>query len=451
MPISSDIYGQLQQPAAFNPLAELATVQHLKALQNQNQLAALGFQDRQQAQSDQQTLRNALLGLGSNATDDQRINALKGTGLQAGFQQADTLQSSMLTRQKTGSEVSKNQAEAAFKQAETRAKLAEQHAQELAYVRTPEDVMAYAKYGEDNGLFQPGAAQRAMSKLQELGGNVEAFKQMAAQAAVPQVEQFKQQEEMARTKLQTDTQLKTNAATNQSHLQGIGIQQAGENSRSAANRQQALNLANRGVIHDTDAGTMLIDPRTAGAQPIVNPATGQPLGKPLKDIPASVNTAIVANTQSATKLQQAIDLLSGKNVGDPAKGGMTGDASATGFKGYLPNGLLNQPWVDPKGVDARAAVADIGSLKIHDRSGAAVTVSESPRLMPFVPTATDDNATVLKKLRRLQAEVGSESQALADTYSKDQGYKPNPVLARAVAGGTAAATGARPPLASFNR
>lgn len=59
---------------------------------------------------------------------------------------------------------------------------------------------------------------------------------------------------------------------------------------------------------------------------------------------------------------------------------------------------------DQGGVDARAAVADVGSQKIHDRSGAAVTASEFPRLMPFIPLMTDTPETIKKKLTRFQKE-----------------------------------------------
>jgi hypothetical protein len=91
----------------------------------------------------------------------------------------------------------------------------------------------------------------------------------------------------------------------------------------------------------------------------------------------------------------------------------------------LPDAIL--PRIDPLGVDARAEIADIGSLKIHDRSGAAVTISEAPRLMPFIPKSSDDPDTALKKLRRLKTEMQQAGMALAETYSEDQGYRPSPV------------------------
>lgn len=75
------------------------------------------------------------------------------------------------------------------------------------------------------------------------------------------------------------------------------------------------------------------------------------------------------------------------------------------------------------GVDARAGVADVGSLVIHDRSGAAVTVSEYPRLKPFIPFPTDDHETALKKLNRMRQIIAEETSAMQDFYTPDQGYR----------------------------
>jgi hypothetical protein len=74
-----------------------------------------------------------------------------------------------------------------------------------------------------------------------------------------------------------------------------------------------------------------------------------------------------------------------------------------GFQNNLPDALMQR--VDPTGVDVRAAVSDIGSLKIHDRSGANVTVSEAPRLKPFIPMSTDTPSTAKKKLNGLKSEL----------------------------------------------
>jgi hypothetical protein len=120
--------------------------------------------------------------------------------------------------------------------------------------------------------------------------------------------------------------------------------------------------------------------------------------------------------------------------------------NATGYKGYLPGAVLNR--MDPEGVDARAGVADIGSLVLHDRSGAAVTAAESPRLMPFIPLSTDDDKTVLKKLKRMREIAASEQLGLTETYSKDQGYKANPLVNKPAAAPEAALAG--PPIYATN-
>ncbi len=178
---------------------------------------------------------------------------------------------------------------------------------------------------------------------------------------------------------------------------------------------------------ETDAGIIAL-PKKPAAGPIVGRTVagpgGEVLGKPLKPLPPSVNEAIIGNAQSLYTLDKALKLLEGKDV-DSAKG----DKEATGWKGYIPQWALNR--IDEKGVDTRAEISDIGSLKIHDRSGAAVTVSESPRLMPFIPLATDPRDVAEKKVKRLMDEARRMQQGLTETYSKEQGYKPNPILEKA--------------------
>lgn len=80
--------------------------------------------------------------------------------------------------------------------------------------------------------------------------------------------------------------------------------------------------------------------------------------------------------------------------------------------------------LDPAGVDARAALADIGSQKLHDRSGAAVSAAESPRLMPFIPQVTDNSETAIKKLTRLKQEYLSNNSQIEAQFGPESGYQP---------------------------
>jgi hypothetical protein len=153
----------------------------------------------------------------------------------------------------------------------------------------------------------------------------------------------------------------------------------------------------------------------------------------LKQVPANINMAIIKNNQGVQQLSDTIKLLEQ-------------NPDATGFKGFVPGAILNR--ADPEGVNARAGVADIGSLVMHERSGAAVTASESPRLVPFIPLITDDNATALKKLKRMKKILEGEQQGLVETYSKEQGYKENPI--RGKAGEETSVTPQMPPMYANN-
>jgi hypothetical protein len=130
---------------------------------------------------------------------------------------------------------------------------------------------------------------------------------------------------------------------------------------------------------------------------VVHPGTGKPAIQP-KPVPsASTQKDIAENNVALQKIDAAIKLLD-KNPG------------SVGLQNYLGDTVMQR--ADPLGVETRAAIADIGSQKIHDRSGAAVTAAEAPRLKPFVPLATDTKASVAIKLKRFREEYEAMNRAL---------------------------------------
>lgn len=185
----------------------------------------------------------------------------------------------------------------------------------------------------------------------------------------------------------------------------------GNNLQREAARQQ--------VIESSD-GFSLVDKATGTVRPLVG-ADGKPLGPKLKDAPAAVQSAVISNATNLARAERALSLVQGKtlNAGTPSE--TKGDTAATGLKGFLPNQALNR--IDPAGVDTRAAIADLGSLVIHDRSGAAVTAAEFPRLAPFIPNEKDDRATAEKKLKRFVQVYRDELSALQSAYGPDTGYR----------------------------
>jgi hypothetical protein len=131
----------------------------------------------------------------------------------------------------------------------------------------------------------------------------------------------------------------------------------------------------------------------------------------LRPVPAPIARAIVENRQNLSKIDRALEAV---KLNPQAFGAANylGDAVTQRL-----NGKRGQ-----EGVDERAAVADIGSLIIHDRSGAAVSAAEFPRLKPFIPTATDTPATVKKKLEGLRAALAPMIDDLEGTYTPETGY-----------------------------
>lgn len=146
---------------------------------------------------------------------------------------------------------------------------------------------------------------------------------------------------------------------------------------------------------------------------------GAPASKnTLKPLPVHAQKSITGGAAALSKLDETIKSVEA--------------ADATGFKGFLPDVLLNR--ADPKGTTARANITDIGSLELHDRSGATITASETPRLLPFIPSIKDDKPTTLKKLKRMRDIQAEELEALQGTYTRDQGYREFKVPEKAVPG-----------------
>jgi len=177
---------------------------------------------------------------------------------------------------------------------------------------------------------------------------------------------------------------------------------------SALNRAQAerhfTTSQNTSQYIETDSGLVALPKKlSAGQSPVATPvlgANGEQLSKK-QNIPQYVVEGITNNAKSLASINAAIASL--KTTGD-----------AVGFKGYLPNSILNRAY--PEGTETRANISDVGSLVLHDRSGTVITASESPRLMPFIPLATDDTATVKKKLTRFKQAFEAENNNLTFAF-----------------------------------
>jgi hypothetical protein len=133
-------------------------------------------------------------------------------------------------------------------------------------------------------------------------------------------------------------------------------------------------------------------------------------GSKAPQIPQSILNKVSANDAAANKIDQALNLV----------GGIGKDAF--GYGGYAAQELGRNYFSSPENIAARAAVADIGSGILHDRSGAAVTISEFPRFKPFIPVAGDTADIIKTKLEHLKNAIDTETAAYKDNL-KNNGYQ----------------------------
>lgn len=142
----------------------------------------------------------------------------------------------------------------------------------------------------------------------------------------------------------------------------------------------------------------------------------------IKGGPADPNVKAAAKPLPSNASKQLSDNNSAMSAIDNALNISTGTPNAFGLLGGLAGSTtLTNNLADSKNVNGRAAIADIGSKIIHDRSGAAVTMSEAPRLKPFIPSAFDSPQVIKTKLSQLRQKLSEENEGLLNTYDA-QGY-----------------------------
>jgi hypothetical protein len=160
-------------------------------------------------------------------------------------------------------------------------------------------------------------------------------------------------------------------------------------------------------------------------------------GAALKPVPAAIQKAITGNKSSMTQIDQAI-------------ADIDSNPKALGFGNALAPDSVTQRLpgaAGSGGVGTRAGVANIGSLIIHDRSGAAVTASETPRLKPFIPSVTDTPEAAKTKLRKLKQVLENNNNEMDVVYGEGSGFRPM--------GGSQPSSGnapaKKPPLSAFQK
>jgi hypothetical protein len=393
MPIDAGIYGQIQQPQQFtppaNPLLSLVQAYQVKNLQAQSDQAERGL-----------TQENELARLYRGATSsdgkidrDKLIYGAADSGLGA---KIPALQKGFSEQDKASREAEKAQIEGFL---------------------AKHDVISRFM----GGVTDQASLDAVRPQLVKVVGP-EAAANMPTVYDPRVIEQARTQAMSVKDQLEAKWKALTFGETRRHNQATEGIARDGQvvtrrgqdlSRQSAVDRLNFDKDAPKGQVVPTDEGVMLVDPRTGAAKPVTS--NGVPVQRPAKEIPATMSKAIIENQQSIAKIRRAMAQID-KNP------------DALGTRHMIPGMETLSQYTDPEGVEARAGVADIGSFVLHDRSGAAVTASETPRLKPFIPSASDKPEVAKKKLARFLEIYEEEAGLLGQTYGRSQGYRESPVL-----------------------
>lgn len=147
---------------------------------------------------------------------------------------------------------------------------------------------------------------------------------------------------------------------------------------------------------------------------------GTPVPGPLKPdkLPVGMGEKFMANNAAIGQVDQLARLLNtpeGRNALGPTR------STLSRIPGPYGEWVLNN-WIDSKGTVTRAMVSAIGNTKLHDLSGATVTVGEEARFKPYIPAVGDSYQTALFKLAGFRQEYMRAQKEYID-YAKAQGYR----------------------------
>jgi len=129
----------------------------------------------------------------------------------------------------------------------------------------------------------------------------------------------------------------------------------------------------------------------------------------LQNIPATHRMAYAENDNALRKIDEAIEKIKA-------------NPKAMGYQNSFGDNISQR--LDPNGVPVRAAIAEIGGVKLHDLSGAAVAASEAPRLMPLIPLTTDTPDAAIAKLQSLKNEYSGINTQIEGMYSGNEYRNP---------------------------
>lgn len=368
MPIDPNIALSIKPVQIANPLEQYMQAQQIQQAQNQSRLADLMYGEKQQQIARAQGLRDLMKGLPQDATDDQRMNAMRNN---AYFDEADKLDTSIQNRMKTKAGAQKDQAEAAKNYLTATQQIAGQvmtlptqenanaalnsmealgkqlgfdvsgtiasERQTLAGLRTPEEIKQWAA----GHAIQ---AKELLPKIdtRNLGGTTDTISVDPVTGAVRVVNSAK------------NTQSPDSAATNATTRRGQDLTDARAREQLEAGRNQ---------IVQSDNGPVLVNTRTGAGKTIMGP-DGQPLPGVTKPLNDGQSKALLFGT----RMQEADKVLN-----QLASEGTT--SSIPGMRAPVVGGLVNS-FASGNQQMLDQAKRDFLNAVLRRESGAAISAGE---------------------------------------------------------------------------
>lgn len=225
MAIDASIYSGIQAPKQVNPLEQFAQMQQIQTGQNQNRLADLMFGEKQREVSGDSALAG-LLAAGKAPQDVATGLAAAGYGRQA---MAYTKAQQDAAKQRA--DIEKTTADAKKTGLESANLALTQHRDMLNTVNSPDDakqwLVAAYQNPDTKAIFEKmGPLDVALQRFDQGVTTPEAFAKWKQQASLNAQELVKYTSPTADAKLASDTSIKTNAATNATHIQTTGMTNA---------------------------------------------------------------------------------------------------------------------------------------------------------------------------------------------------------------------------------
>lgn len=225
MAIDASIISGLRPPQLESPVNALAQLLQVQGAQQQNQLGQAKLDEYERSKTRQNKLLELVQGLPANATDEQRIGAMKGGGY---FDEADKLEAGVLQRQKVGAEVTKANADAAKTAYETLTKQTDMIGQTLGALRgmkgvTPQYVATALQHLGDIGAIPKEHLASSLAQIPQDPAQLPAWLAQKQQATMSALEQMKFTTPDANTVATNTTSRANNAATVAATIRGQNL------------------------------------------------------------------------------------------------------------------------------------------------------------------------------------------------------------------------------------